>query len=64
MRGVLKPEAAADVVVFNPNTIRDRADYNQPYQVADGVRAVTVNGELSFIEGGLGKLNGQVIRRS
>jgi len=43
-RGLLKPGMFADVVVFDPATITDRASYEQPHQYAVGVRHVFVNG--------------------
>jgi N-acyl-D-amino-acid deacylase len=43
-RGQLKPGFYADVIVFNPETIRDNATFDQPHQYASGVRDVFVNG--------------------
>jgi N-acyl-D-amino-acid deacylase len=43
-RGRLEPGAWADVVVFNPDTIADRATYERPHQYAVGVDHVWVNG--------------------
>jgi N-acyl-D-amino-acid deacylase len=43
-RGLLKPGMYADVVVFDPTTIADRATYEQPKQLSVGVRDVWVNG--------------------
>lgn len=43
-RGVLKKGMWADVVVFNPETIRDTATYTQPKQLSVGMEYVLVNG--------------------
>ncbi len=43
-RGLLKPNTAADVVVFDPNTITDRATFDDPHQLCKGIETVIVNG--------------------
>lgn len=43
-RGVLRPGAFADLVVFDPGRIADVATYAEPRRFPDGIRAVYVNG--------------------
>jgi N-acyl-D-aspartate/D-glutamate deacylase len=50
-RGVLRPGFAADVTVFDPQTIVDRATFEAPHQTSVGVRYVVVNGAL-VLDGG------------
>jgi N-acyl-D-amino-acid deacylase len=50
-RGLLRPGLAADVVVFDPETIADQATYDDGAQLAVGVEHVVVNGELVLHNG-------------
>jgi len=61
-RGVLKQGMWADVVIFDPATVRDRATFDNPNQLSEGMEYVLVNG-VSVIEQGkmTGKLPGKVL---
>jgi N-acyl-D-amino-acid deacylase len=62
-RGVLKVGLWADVVVFDPETIRDRATFAEPHQLAEGMQWVLVNGVPVIAEGkATGALPGKVLR--
>jgi N-acyl-D-amino-acid deacylase len=50
-RGRLKRGSFADVVVFDPATIRDNATFEQPHQLATGVEQVFVNGIHALKDG-------------
>jgi len=43
-RGAIEPGAFADIVVFNPETITDKATYDNPYQFSEGISWLFVNG--------------------
>jgi N-acyl-D-amino-acid deacylase len=64
-RGLLREGYWADVSVFDPATIADRATYDEPHQYADGVGTVIVNGTLVIDEGEhTGALPGRLLRRA
>jgi dihydroorotase/N-acyl-D-amino-acid deacylase len=50
-RGELRVGAYADVVVFDPETLRDLATYDEPTQYSTGIETVVVNGELVLDDG-------------
>ncbi|HUK19642.1 MAG TPA: D-aminoacylase [Bryobacteraceae bacterium] len=63
-RGVLKAGMWADVVVFDPETVRDLATFEQPNQLSEGMRFVLVNGVPVIDEGKMtNALPGKVLRR-
>ena len=50
-RGVLRPGAAADVVVFDPATVAEQSTYDEPRRLPLGIRHVFVNG-VAVVEDG------------
>jgi len=50
-RGLLRKGMFADVVIFDPQTIADRATFENPHQYSVGVRDVFVNGQLVLKSG-------------
>lgn len=50
-RGLLREGMFADIAIFNPQTVNDRATFAAPNQYPDGIPYVIVNGELS-VDGG------------
>ena len=49
-RGRLAPGMAADVVVFDPSTVEDKATYEDPFHYPVGIKAVIVNGVVALRE--------------
>jgi dihydroorotase/N-acyl-D-amino-acid deacylase len=61
-RGVIRPGMKADLVLFDPETVADKAGFLNPHQYAVGVRAVWVNGSAALEDGRMtGKLGGRVL---
>ena len=64
-RGTLAAGMKADIVVFDPKTVRDVSTYEDPHHFSEGVRDVIVNGEFVLRDGAMtGKLPGRVLRPS
>lgn len=63
-RGVIREGAAADLVIFDPATVSDRATFENPRQYPIGISHVAVNGTLVVDNGQpTGALPGHVLRR-
>ncbi len=63
-RGVIREGALADVVVFDPATVIDRATYEAPAHYPTGIQHVIVNGRAAIIDGTeTGARPGRLLRR-
>jgi dihydroorotase/N-acyl-D-amino-acid deacylase len=63
-RGLLRVGAFADLVVFDPATVADRATFTEPHQYPVGIEYVIVNGKLAVDSGGFSDVRaGRVLRR-
>lgn len=64
-RGELKPGHAADIVLLDPQRVRDVATFERPVQASEGIVKVWVNGALSYTaEGGATEARaGRFVRR-
>lgn len=61
-RGILRPGASADVVVFDPDSILDLASWDEPTRPSQGIDAVLVNGVAVFPQARGGIRPGRVLR--
>jgi N-acyl-D-aspartate/D-glutamate deacylase len=62
-RGLLREGFFADITIFDPTTIIDKATYENPAQPSQGVKYVLVNGQLEYEEGKLtGAMAGRALR--
>ncbi|MFH1243529.1 MAG: D-aminoacylase [Pseudomonadota bacterium] len=63
-RGIIAEGYFADLVLFDPEIIKDKATYEDPRQFPDGIHYVIVNGEVLLEDGNLKKLRpGKVLRK-
>ncbi len=63
-RGLLKEGYAADLVLFDPEVIRDTASFDNPVRAASGIHAVWVNGVLTYRDGSsTGRRAGSFLQR-
>jgi N-acyl-D-aspartate/D-glutamate deacylase len=50
-RGLIRPGMKADVTIFDPERIIDRAEFGNPHQYAEGMSYVLVNGAVVLDDG-------------
>jgi N-acyl-D-amino-acid deacylase len=63
-RGYLRTGQAADIAVFDPDSFRDTATFDDPHQYATGIEYLLVNGTLAISRGHLtGALAGKPLRK-
>lgn len=63
-RGLLKENTWADVVIFDPDTVADKATYEDPHRFPEGIHFTIVNGEIVVEDGKqLNKCPGRILRR-
>lgn len=63
-RGLIRPGYKADLTLFDPEAVMDKADFNNPHQYPDGIPYVIVNGTLAVCQSRLtGDGRGAVLRK-
>lgn len=63
-RGRIKENTFADVVIFNPATVKDKATFQEPHQYPEGIDYVFVNGKLAVDKGVYQDIrSGKVLRK-
>lgn len=63
-RGKLQEGYHADIIIFNPETFKDKADYTDAFQLSEGLRHSIINGKISIDKGKFTKqLNGKVLKK-
>jgi N-acyl-D-amino-acid deacylase len=64
-RGLIKEGLFADITIFDPATIADKATYAEPAQLSQGVKYVLVNGKVEFEDGKMtGVMAGRAMRHT
>lgn len=61
-RGLIREGFAADLVIFDENTVTDKATYDKPHQYGEGISTVIINGGVVFDGGQMtGTMSGQAL---
>jgi N-acyl-D-amino-acid deacylase len=62
-RGLIRPGQVADLVLFDPQHIRDAATFDDPHRYSEGIAWVMVSGQIVWQDGqDTGAVVGQVLR--
>ena len=61
-RGVVREGAFADLVLFDPDAIADRATFAEPTLPADGIEMVVVNGTVAYENNEVRNRSGRLLR--
>ncbi|MEE9407452.1 MAG: amidohydrolase family protein [Polaribacter sp.] len=63
-RGKLQENYFADIIIFNPKTFKDKADYTDAFKLSEGLEYSIINGQLAVDKGQFtNKLNGKVLKK-
>jgi N-acyl-D-amino-acid deacylase len=63
-RGIVRPGFVADLVLFDPDKVTDKATFEDPHQYSDGIDVVVVNGVVTVANGEMTEQrSGQFLRR-
>lgn len=63
-RGLIRPGAIADLVIFNLENIKDNATYQDPHQLSEGMEYVLLQGKFAVKEGEfMPELHGEILRK-
>ena len=63
-RGILQADNFADIVIFDPDTIREVGIFGDPHHYPEGIDAVIVNGQIVIDQGEhTGNLPGKILRK-
>jgi N-acyl-D-amino-acid deacylase len=65
-RGVIRTGAYADLVLFDPDKVRDKATYDAPEETAEGILETWVNGQTAYVfnDGATGAPAGRLLTRN
>ena len=63
-RGIIEEGYYADIVIFDPDNIKDKATYAEPLQYPEGIEYVIVNGEIAVDNGEItGRKSGKILKK-